>query len=163
MAPASALGNQYDQNLRRRHSGGTLQRAQPAPGARHIGHEMEIDTAKPNEQSSGSKGKSTKPKRDMNIDPALAGTSGGSSSAASDGTATPVGSSGEFYTDRDANAAILGSLHELVKGLLARGQYVEDGEMTTGPGMANAEEAGDVEMGSPSKSVEESLYPKLNA
>lgn len=150
MSSVPALGNQFDHSLPHRHTGSRLQHAQPASAH---GEAMEVDSS-----SSASKSTRSTRGRDLNIDPALAGpTSGSSSSEASEGTATPsqmlAPSEEGMQWLRDAR--FVEDLLKFVDGMLDNHQYESDG---SGEGSSNSNNEGSDEMEDVKR---DSLYPEL--
>lgn len=118
-APSSTLGNHYDHDIRRRYSGGRLQKA--APGAiMKRDDEMDIDDRRSATPKPEVKSRSVS--KHM-IDPALSGyTNSGSSSPTP--TASPTG--GEVDETWVYNVRLLEDLKKYVSARLERGDYEED-------------------------------------
>ena len=162
--PVPTLGEQFSDNQRHRHSGGTLYRAQPNP-------EVQQPPVDEMEAEPSSKPKSSKPKRDANIDPALAGSVSGSSSSPSEGTATPGRDATEDTTEADEtwveNIRVLEALRVYVKAMLENHAYEDETEGET-EGQASqkesvkADDGDEMEVDGEDKPEEESLYPKLD-
>ena len=148
MTPTSTLGTQFDQDLKRRHSGGTLQKAQPAPKHMVVKQEDEMDTADDGKANSTSlTPKMASPSMpDSNgtmmdifaneqkhilvesdgrtarhmIDPALSGLSPSSLSSDELKTEDVSGIVNEAWVD---NIRLLEALREFVRGRLQREEY----------------------------------------
>lgn len=118
-APSSTLGNQYDHDIRRRYSGGRLQKA--APGSVKAEDEMDID-----EGTSTSTPKPEHKARSVSknlIDPALSGYTHSESSSP---TPTPSANGGEVDETWVYNVRLLEDLKKYVSARLERGEYEED-------------------------------------
>ncbi|MCJ1360155.1 MAG: hypothetical protein MMC33_010158 [Icmadophila ericetorum] len=124
MMASTTLGNQYNADPRRRHSGGTLQRAQPGND----------DAMYNNDDTSTTPGASTRSKRrttntrDLNIDPALAGPSTASSNDSPASSARLCGSMEGAEDKWVKDMRFLEGIRELIKDKLMRGDYEEDDE-----------------------------------
>ena len=129
MAPSSNLGTQFDHDIRRRHSGGTLGKAQPARGAVKVKHEddishedsMDVDDAPPtntNPPIFTHTNVSTSKISKHNIDPALAVAFG--PSEGSDSPTPPAVAAGEVDETWVENMRLLEALRAFVKGRLER-------------------------------------------
>ena len=118
-APSSTLGNQYDHDIRRRYSGGRLQKA--APGSMKAADDMDIDertSAVKQEQNTRSISKTV-------IDPALSGYMHSESSSP---TPTPSANGGEVDETWVYNVRLLEELKKYVSARLERGEYVDEDE-----------------------------------
>ena len=135
MAPSSNLGTQFNHDIRRPHSGGTLQKAQPARGSVKVKHEddaghddsMDVDDAPASNAdtpiSTHNNVSSSKISK-HNIDPALAGGFGASES--SDSPTPPAVASGEVDESWVENMRLLETMRAFVKGRLERGEWEDD-------------------------------------
>ena len=158
--PVPVLGEQFTEDHRHRRSGGTLYRAQPST-------EEQLRSVDETEAATSSKPKSSKPRRDSNIDPALAGSVSGSSTSPSEGTATPGRETGEADEAWVENMRILEALRAYVKGVIERQEFEAEaeaeGEAPSSQNETTKQEDGDeMEVDSEVKAEEQSLYPKLN-
>ena len=154
--PVPTLGEQTGEEERRRRSGGTLYRAQPSSEVEtHPSDAMVVDRA--------TKTKSAKPRRDSNIDPALAGSVSGSSSSPSEGTVTPGHDIAEPDETWVENIRILEQLRAYVKGVIERQEYEDDaeGEAASQNETDKPDDGDQMEVDKEDKPEEESLYPKL--
>ena len=162
MAPASTLGTQFDHDHRRRHSGGTLQKAQPAMRREMIKQEDEMDTAEDGEDNAPTpkmKALSTadsdcgsddifssehkQPRSDANvkatkqmIDPALSGLASPLSSPERDNGLADRAD--EMWVE---NIRMLEALREFVREKLERGEY-EGGAAETREEVGEKKEGG---------------------
>ena len=137
MVPTSALGAQFDTDLRRRRSGGTLQKARPifggtdenmSAGQEGINEAMDMSpTSQPPTSYKSKKSNSFK----HNIDPALAGTV--SSSDSSGSLTPPATGNGSIPADAEENwvenMRLLEALKALVRGRLERGEWENDDDV----------------------------------
>lgn len=189
MMASSTLGNQYNADSRRRHSGGTLQRAQPGNDNDAIYNTQANDADTTPSASTRSKRRTH---RDLNIDPALAGPpvlgSGSSNESASptplsarmNMNGIPRGMGMEGAEDKWVkDMRFLEGIRELIKDKLMRGDYEDDGDELeaenregrggrhvkgSGSGSGNAEAGTERDMGGnqgESLGMGESLYPVL--
>lgn len=156
-APASTLGTNFDSDLRRRYSGGMLQRSAPP-------HDLAmIDTS--SDDSRTPSPKETTPRPDhmprsplsSNIDPALSGIN--SPSAHSESGDSAKDRAEEAWIE---NIRVIEALREIIKERLRRKEYDEENEDMDMSGTAENEST----IASASKSPEQSsqsLYPVLRA
>ena len=168
MAPSSNLGTQFDQDIRRRHSGGALQKAQPARGAavkvKHEddpSHEDSMDVDDPPTSSADtpifthtnvSSSKISK----HNIDPALAGAF--DPSDGSDSPTPPAVATGEVDETWVENMRLLEALKAFVKGRLERGEWEDEDADPDADPEANGEMLKNEEMG-----MGGGMYPVLRS
>ena len=135
MAPISALGTQFDTDLRRRRSGGTLQKARPGFGSIDENSKSEssengndaMDITPASNPSVPYKSR-TSVSLKHNIDPALAGSAGSSDTR---GSLTPPATrtsstSAEAEENWVENMRLLETLRALVRGRLERGEWDDD-------------------------------------
>ena len=166
--PSSTLASQYDADSRRRFSGGTLQRAQPAsmhaakrdhslspPPPDHLVDSVDTDALSPAPTQSNL---ATSKKIDRhNIDPALAGITNSNSESAGSPTPPATSEADERWVE---NMRLLEWLKAFVRGKLERGEWEEEGEERDGEVKAKGmgKEAERIGMGDG-----EVLYPVLRA
>lgn len=158
---AATLGNMYEgEDQRRRYSGGTLQRAQPARRANKAGNEEAMDGSSEGSATPPAAARKTKAKQkkasaqQIVIDPALGGET----------SKTPISErSGELSKDEAErqsmwveNMRLIEWMREFVKKRLENGEYEEENGNQTGEM--------DTEMGeSDENKKHEGLYPVLKA
>jgi len=150
-APVSTLGTNFDNDPRRRFSGGMLQRS---AGSRLDLDEMDVSetTSTPNSKDFPS---------DAAIDPSLASDAADSPSQSSDGGEAARDKAEEVWVE---NIRVIEALRKLIADRLEKGQYEEDEEDTE---MTEAKDVDEAKATSdePAKSEPEaeSLYPVLRA
>ena len=156
--PSSTLASQYDPDSRRRYSGGTLLRAQPASmhqvkrensSSPALDHLDPMDTTPSSPTPANSKLPATKKINKHNIDPALAGNT--SPSTESSGSETPPanGEADEMWVE---NMRLLEWLRAFVRGRIERGEWEEE---------ETKEEEGTGEGSRVGMGESEGLYPVL--
>ncbi|KAA8568767.1 hypothetical protein MFRU_012g02530 [Monilinia fructicola] len=158
-APTSTLGTNFDSDLRRRYSGGVLQRSSGGLSSSQYRESMEADTIgspTPSPKETTPRPESIKTDVANNIDPAL--------SSVSSPTADRSIDSGESARDRAEeawieNIRVIEALRRYVSERLQNGEYVKDDEEEEDVSMTGT----DREV-TPTKTEEkpsESLYPVL--
>ena len=154
MAPSSALGAQFDRDLRRRHGGGTLQKAQPASN-----NEDAMDVSSPGKEPSSPHGCESKFST-RNIDPAL------SRLASSPSLRSPLSETDDTLTSTPAetmeenwvnNMRLVEALRSFVKGRLERGEWEDEADGDSAIGEINVR----AETAESASASAQPLYPVL--
>lgn len=152
-APVSTLGTNFDNDPRRRFSGGMLQRS--------AGPRIEVDEMDVSEGSLTPKSKEFA--SESAIDPALSSDTVGSPSASSDGGEAARDKAEEVWVE---NIRVIEALRKLIADRLEKGQYEEDDEDTE---MTEPKDDDETKTTSPTDEAvkpepeQESLYPVLRA
>ncbi|KAF4624243.1 hypothetical protein G7Y89_g13929 [Cudoniella acicularis] len=148
-APTSTLGTNFDSDLRRRYSGGMLQRSAP----RDLMDTSSDDSRTPSPKETTPRPESiVKSTLASNIDPALSGAI--SPSIQSEGGDSAKDRAEELWIE---NIRVIEALRKLVNDRLERGEYIED-EDTDMSGTSEPKSSS-----SPVEKPTESLYPVLRS